>query len=72
MSAYEKTGQRVCCAWLELFCLGRINSAYYSTLVKVDIFVVFTTPTFCCQSLRTVPHWTFTIAAFDAVTYAVF
>jgi len=53
-------------------CFGRINSAYYSALAKVDFSVVLTTSTFCCQPFHTAPRMTFVFATFDAVTYEVF
>jgi len=40
-----------------------------SAKAKVDIFVVFTTPTFLCPSPRTVPNRIFVLAADGAVTY---
>jgi len=49
-----------------------INSTYYSALAKVDIFVVFTTLTFCYQSLGMAPSLTFIATACNAVTYEVF
>jgi len=54
------------------FCFRQMNLIHNSALAKVDIFVVFTTPTFCCQSLRTARSWTFIIAVCNAVTYEVF
>jgi len=46
-----------------------MNLTRDSAGAKVDIFVVFTTLTFLCQSPRTAPNWTFVLAAGDAVTY---
>jgi len=50
----------------------RGSSDFIFAFAKLDIFLVFVTPTFCCQSLRTAPSWTFILAASNAVTYEVF